>query len=810
MRPPIRLFMALKKYIGVALVLILMVFFKSLSQAQESKSTINYEGKSIAQLKHAWTAQWITHPTESTSDARKFLFRRTFDIVVIPDSFEIYISADNRYRLYVNGQYITSGPATSDLNNYRYATIDIASYLREGKNVIAAEVVNFGEYKKVATMSFQTAFIVQGADGLPVDINTGRGSLWKVWNDEGFQTITFVSDSLRGYYAAGPGEQLLSDRHPWGWKEINYDDIGWKTPRLATVEFAVGRGFLYGSTWYLTPRNIPFMEERIERFPRIARIRGGSASTAFIDGTGQLNVPSHTSLSVLLDMSYHTIGHPELHYAQGKGSEIKITYAEALYDKEWKKGNRNDTAGKEILGYYDIVVPDGGAQRVFRPLGQKTFRYIQLDITTGDEALSIEDFYGVYVAYPFEEVAQFDVNDPVLEHIWDVSWRTLRNSAVEGFIDPYYEQLQYIGDTRIEAIVSISVSGDDRLMRNAIEMFDHSRIPCGLTASRYPAYIVQIIPTYSLLWINMIHDYYMYRDDEDFVKRFIPGMKTVLEWWMDKVDERGMPTGMEWWNFTDWAVGFHNGIPDGADDGYSTSIALQLVKTLQLAEEMFEDFGLEIEAGKYSKLEERIRRSVINQCYVAEKGLLAETPKKKRYSQHSNLMAILTNTIPEEQQYAMMELILSDTSLIQTTLYYKYYLFNALHKVGMGDRYSDLLGSWINQLELGLTTFAEKDIEPRSECHAWSASPNYHFLKIIAGIYPIAKGFKEIVVEPHFNGLTTLRALMPHPLGMVKVDLKRDGDEVRGTIDLPMNTTGIFKWHGMAIPLVEGSQQIGQ
>ncbi len=776
--------------------------------AQESKVKINHEGKDFTSLKHTWTAQWITHPTESTLDDRKFLFRRSFNIDTIPEQFIIYVSADNRYRLYVNHNYLMSGPSSSDINNYRYETIDISKYLQKGENVISAEVVNFGEYRKASTMTFQTAFILQGEETNPVNLNTGKTSKWKIINDGGFKSISFVSDSLKGYYCAGPGEKLVSEKHPWGWKDISFDDSKWLAPKLATVEFAVGRGFLYGSTWYLVPRVIPFMEETKQRFEKIARSEGVAADNNFINGTGSLTVPPNTKASILIDMSHHSIGHPVINYSYGNQSQIKITYAEALYDKDWKKGNRNIVEGKHILGYYDIITADGGANRSFRPIGQKTFRFVQFDIETKDEALIIDDFYNIYTAYPFKENAKFETDNKELTAVWDASWLTLRNSAVESFIDPYYEQLQYIGDTRIEAMVALSVSGDDRLMRKAIDMFDNSRLPNGLTASRYPSYIVQIIPTYSLLWINMIHDHFMYKDDIEFTRKYSHGMESVLDWWIDKVDDTGMPTNMEWWNFTDWAEGFSNGIPEGADDGYSASIALQFVKTLQYASIMFAELGYPVQAVKYSTLEKNIRKSVFENCYVVEKGMFAETPEKNSFSQHTNIMAILTDAIPLKEQKALMQKILDDKSLIQTTIYYKYYLFNALHKVGMGDLYTKLLESWTNQLDQGLTTFAETDIEPRSECHAWSASPNYHFLKIIAGIYPKSKHFKEIMVEPHFNGLDHFKAVMPHPEGEIIVELSKKRNKVIGSITLPKGTTGVFKWKLKEIYLKTGKQNI--
>ncbi len=788
-----------------------MLFLSGLSflvSAQESTVKINHEGKDFTHLKHAWTAQWITHPTESTLDSRVFLFRRNFVLDKVPEKFTIYVSADNRYRLYVNGKYVVSGPSSSDINNYRYETLDIAKHLNSGKNAIAVEVVNFGEYRKASSMTFQTAFIMQGDRQNPVDINTGRKSAWKVIKDSGFESIPFVSDSLRGYYAAGPGEKRIDARHLKNWNQVDFDDTDWLKPKVGTVEFAVGRGFLYGSTWYLVPRTIPFMEESRQRFGKIARSEGIKVSDEFIRGTGSLTIPPNKKVSILIDQTHHTIGHPEIYYSGGKDSRIKITYSEALYDNDWKKGNRNVVEGKHILGYYDIIQPDGSEDNFFKPFGQKTYRFIQLDITTKNDPLEIQDFYGVYTAYPFKENAKFETGIKKLDQIWDAAWLTLRNSAVESFIDPYYEQLQYIGDSRIEALVSITVDGDDRLMRKAIEMFDNSRLPMGLTQSRYPSYIVQIIPTYSLIWIDMIHDYHIFRNDDVFVRRFTPGMKTVLDWWSAKVDEKGMPAGMEWWNFTDWAKGFHNGIPDGADDSYSASIALQFVHTLQNAQHIYTDLGMDEEAEKCDLLQKKIVKSVLQNCYVPSRGLIAETPEKKKFSQHTNIMAILTDAIPEKEQKEVMTKILEDKDLIQTTIYYKFYLFNALQKAGQGDKYLDLLANWTGQLDQGLTTFAETDLDPRSECHGWSASPNFHFLTIVAGIRPASKNFKEISIEPNPGKLKELYAKMPHPDGYVEVRLKRKNDKIKGEVILPKGTNGTFKWKGKQIQLKEGSQKI--
>jgi len=68
--------------------------------------------------------------------------------------------------------------------------------------------------------------------------------------------------------------------------------------------------------------------------------------------------------------------------SRGKGSEIKVTYAEALFNSIQNKGNRDTIQGKKMNGVYDIFIPDGGAFRTFSTTSYRAFRYVQIEITT--------------------------------------------------------------------------------------------------------------------------------------------------------------------------------------------------------------------------------------------------------------------------------------------------------------------------------------------------------------------------------------------------------------------------------------------
>jgi alpha-L-rhamnosidase len=448
---------------------------------------------------------------------------------------------------------------------------------------------------------------------------------------------------------------------------------------------------------------------------------------------------------------------------------------------------------------------------LFRPLWLRTYRYLQLDITTGAEALVINDFYGKFSAYPFEEKATFTSNDTTMKNLWDVSWRTARLCAGETYFDcPYYEQLQYEGDTRIQALISLYVTGDDRLMRKAIIDFNNSRVPEGLTQGRYPSNRLQLIPPYSLIWVSMVYDYWMHRKDDEFLQQFLVPIAGVLNWYEQKIDKNKKMLGpMNWWNFVDYTVAFNDGVPEGAEDGNSSVVTLQYIYALKHAAALFNAFDKKNDAAHYTQLANSLNINTYNQCFDKARGLMANTPEKKSYSQHASLLGVLTGAIPEKDEKDVMSKVLSDRSVGPVTFYFRFYLNQALKKAGMGNLYYQQLTPWRDMLKVGLTTFAEMPEPARSDCHAWSASPNYDFLATICGIVPGSPGFTTVVIAPSLGELTEVNASVPHPGGTIAVSLKRTGAQgVTGSVSLPANIAGKFIWNGKEIALRGGMQSI--
>jgi alpha-L-rhamnosidase len=756
-------------------------------------------------LDRRWNAYWITASNSSAKEYGVYHFRKTFVLVNEPVSFIIHVSADNRYKLFVNGKMASLGPARADLFHWNYETVDIAKYLRVGENVIAAVVWNYGDYKPEHQMSFRTGFILQGNSDEANIVNTN--ATWKCMLDSSYSPLQ--PDLIYCYYVAGPGEKIDYRKYPLGWQGNTYNDTAWAHAKQLVN--GLPKGVLQTDlSWMLIPRTIPQVELKPQRLQTVRSVIGINLPVSFPAAMAAFTIPAHTSVKILLDAGVLTNAYPVLDFSKGKDADITLGYAEALYvdegdNKSWKaqnkKGNRNDVMGKRFVGVKDELIADGATDQTFTSLAWRTYRYMQLEIKTADEPLIIKDVYGIFTGYPFELKAKFSAEDTTLEKIFATGWRTARLCAMETYMDcPYYEQLQYVGDTRIQSMVSLYNSGDDKLMRNAITQLDYSRMAEGITLSRYPTANAQEIPTFSLWWIGMLDDYYLYRNDPSFIKQFLPGERQVLQFFNKYQQRDGSLKNAPYWEFTDWAEGdgWQSGVPPLGKDGSSAALDLQLLWAYQIAAKLENGLGMKVLANEYSKRAAMLTETVKRKYWDNTKQLFADTEEKKYFSQHTNTLAILANVITGEQAKKVAQKIISDTSLTQATIYFQYYVSQALRKAGFGNLYLDRLQVWKDNLAAGLTTWAEiSDINAaRSDCHAWGASPNIEFFRTVLGIDSDGPGFNKIKIEPHLGSLKIVSGSMPHPKGEIKASyhLTQEG-KLNAVISIPTGTSGIFVWN---------------
>lgn len=767
-------------------------------------------------LKEMWSAEWITSPDAPQRDQSVLHFRKVLELARQPEHFLVHISADNQFAFYVNQQRVGFGPSRSDLAHWRYETYDLGPFLHPGRNVLAAAVWNFGVLTPLAQISDRTSFVLHGEGEAARIADTDQS--WEVEEEQGVQILPTPEAVRRHYYVAEPAEHIDGTVFNWDWNTVGSGTSGrWK--KAQPIGHATPLGAVQQeSNWQLVPDPLPPMQMMLTSAGHLVRstaidLRSEAPEIVF-------TVPTHSKATVLIDNSHLTTAYPELLVSGGRGSIIRLTYAEALVDDKGNKGNRDEIVGKHIEGIFDEFLPDGATNRTFMPLGWKTWRYLQFDIETTGQPLKIEKLQAWFTAYPFEERGHFASDDVFLNPIWEIGWRTARLDAHDTYMDtPYYERMQYIGDTRIQALLSYTVSGDDRLARQAIQAFNDSRIPDGLTRSRYPSSMRQIIPTFSLLWVGMVHDFWMYRSDPDFVRSQLPGTRSVLDWFLQRQRPDGLLGSIPWWPFVDWGTDFAFGVPPHDEDGGSSVIALQFIEALRYAAKMESALGDKTRAGLYRRAGERASQAVYKLCWNRQYGLLADTPAQKHFSQHANILGVWLDVIPRERHKDVLTKILSVSDagylasgpvppLTKATYYFRFYLARAVDHAGMGNQYLQLLGPWREMVSLGLTTWAEQPEPTRSDSHAWSAHPNYDFLTIVAGIRPGAPGFETVTVAPHLGSLKHVSAAVPNPKGMIEVEYTVEHSRVKAVIVLPAGVSGELLWNGKTSALREGQQEL--
>lgn len=756
-------------------------------------------------------ANWIAADGAGNRDG-VVLFRREFELQAVPESFVVHVSADPRYRLYVNGRMVGIGPAVGDRDHWHYESIELAPWLQAGRNVVAASVWNPAIQMPARQITLEPGFVLAGPEleGKPFITDAS----WLVQPSAAHSSLAHTRETVGGGYIAGATEAFDARVHAWGWNTVGFDDSTWAPARLIGKATHGRLDTWEGTQWGLIPRPIPALEMRDATHWVVRRVEGAGGNGGALVGhapSWPITIPAGREVTLLLDHEELTMGFPRLRYAGGSDARIEIRYQEALFEPDGRKGNRDEVAGKIMKGYFDRVWSDGVDQREFEPQWIRVFRYVQITVQTAAEPLVLEGFDHTMVAYPLERRGSFASSDPSLGDILDASWRTMRVCALESYMDcPYYEQVQYIGDTRIQALISLTMCGDDRLMRNAILQFHRSRQYHGLTKSAHPTGGAQIIPPFALLYIGMVHDFMMYRGDREFLAPLVPGIAFTLEWFIQRIDERGLVGPLPYWNHVDGgAAGFPVGSPPGSSTGGSIHQTLLLAYTLDRAVEVMQAVDFAGDLDRYRQISAELKVAARTHGYDETRGLFAETAAKQMFSQHTNAFAILSGAVIGDEAMQMAEEIHADESLVQGSLYFQFYVFEAYAQANRGDLILANLDRWQEMLAMGLTTFPEHGVESRSDAHAWAGHPLFHLLASTAGVRPAGAGFRTVEVRPALGDLSHATAEVCHPRGMIRTQYQRMADgTVQAEIELPAGLEGTLIWGNQELPLVSGAQTL--
>jgi alpha-L-rhamnosidase len=769
-----------------------------------------------------WPCAWIACPGVGdppfvTAYRRRFSLDRDATI-------RIHVTADERYELFLDGKRIGQGSERGAPDVWFYETYDLC--LAVGEHVLVARVWSLGEQAASAQMSVHPGFLL-AAEGEWIDVLGTGVAAWEAKRVDGYAFLDPSPAHLRE-------ARVRIDGHSYPWGVEHGEGKDWQPAQVLKP----GLGRLVDWDFYrqhlLRPATLPpmMMQSRAagavrlvadvpsdETRPIPVRAADGLADEvdawqALVEERGEVVLLPHTRRRVLIDLEDYCCAYPVLEVSGGAGSAVRVSWTEALVYKPelWhlNKGNRNEIEGKYFVGIGDEFLLDGGTRRRFSTLWWQAGRYVELVVETADSPLTLHRFTLIETRYPLEMESQFQTSDPRLTHILPILIRGMQMCAHETYYDcPYYEELMYAGDTRLEVLTTYVMTRDDRLPRKALRMFDASRLPSGLTQSRYPCRVMQIIAPFSLWWVAMVRDYALWRDDRAFVESLMPGVRATVEGYRRfmSVEKDGLLYSPEGWNVMDWVQAWEGGIPPGGVSGASGLLNWQYIYVLTLVADLEARLGEQELAARLQRHAAELAECATATFWDESRGLLADDVAKRHFSEHTQCMALLSDQLDSTRRARVANGLVHDSNLDRTTFYFSHYLFETYRTLGRIDALMERMLLWFELKQQGLKTTIERPEPTRSDCHAWGAHPLYHYFATILGIRPASLGFRTIEIAPQLGPLTSAEGRLVHPAGgeiVVKFYIKNE--TLHGSVSLPAGLTGTLCIAGQTIPL-EGLQE---
>ncbi len=785
-----------------------------------------------------WPCKWV-----SCADVGKKPFVTAYRLIFNldkPEIISVRVSADERYKLYLDGIFIGLGSQRGDRSNWFYETYDLK--LDAGRHVIVAQTWSFGEIAPSAQIMVYSGFILCPEQEVFIELLGTGLAKWeaKKIDGYGFEVYEEVKNT---------GPRLIIDGKSYSWGFESGRGKGWKPVINKNNGLKRDSSAVIYNNHIMRSRIIPStvgskVEGGIVRY--VEQLSNISNQNTVVNLSNNLTnevylwndllqgkpliIPPNTIRRVIIDLNDYYCAYPEIVLSKGQESFLSMQWAESLYykvkDGKDFKGNRNVIEGKYFIGYPDKFFTDGGIKRHYNTLWWRCGRYIEIVIETKQQELIIEAINFVETRYPLFMESSFDSSDNNLQSIIPLLIRSIQICANETYMDtPYYEQLQWVGDIRIEALVSYVISKDTRLQKSALEILTSSVLNYQqLVPSIYPKYnsgipsvkYSLIIPSYSLWWVQMVYDYALWKGETDFILSIMPSVRMMVDLLYQDQNELGLVNTPRGWNFYDWTSCHMNepcnkcsetimGLTEAAYTQSSGLFNWQMVLILNeiaYIERYLKQYELEEWANNRA---EQLCNNIDKVFWDEEKGLYADTTDKKCFSQHTQSLAILSERLNKCKEERVVDGLINNETLVKPSIYFIHYIFEAYYAVNLGALILENLQPWFDLVPQGFKATPELFSKyTRSDSHGWGAHPLYHYFCSVLGIRPNSFGFETVIIKPQLGTLKYARGTLTHTKGDIITEYYNEVDVFKAIITLPQGLCGTFIYKDKKLLLCSG------
>ncbi len=758
----------------------------------------------------------------------------------------INITADSRYKLFVNGKYLGRGINRCESFYWYYNTYDITNFLQQGDNLIAIHARYYGLDFAYYTMPggrgrnknnsgkggvlFEVELTFQ--DGTIERI--GSGETTKVTRNAGERSnIPLKNDAL------GFAEEFDSRQVPRDWNELGFDDSTWKKPLI--LEYPIKT--------LLPDENHPLHEE-------------------FVCPAKILAIGENKDVNQDLDdEDRQSADFNVQHMLEGPRGELKnfeVTNPDALLGKggicEITPKDRAETRvlsiflqfGKEMVGYPQILVegPSGttidiiptekmrdnlpdlsfmnqkrgsrlilrGGKQFFEQWDWEGYCFMLLKIRNLTDRLNIHRVGTNVTHMQMSRQGRFECSDAGLTRLWEACAHTLKCCAIDGYLDcPSREQRSYAGDAYPEALIANACFGEPRLTRKLIYDCAFGQRKDGITFSFHPGDAeiqTHIIPDYCLYWIQISADYYQYYGDEKALADLYPHFLRAMDWFWPYLDPAtGLLTDLPYWTFIDWSFSHEK-------PGMWAILNAQFMDVLSFLADLAGKFSDVKNAKKFREKADQLRPQIdqtfwdetegcyrdfkhqgklhglsyMTNAYLVLKGVTTDADRIQQVIRRvfefpgvaDNDKAQIDEYYSKQQSHHAFGDALKERVVVAQP-FFMHHVNQFFAKVGRYDLMMKYLRKWIPMLDIGPTqTIWETWSIAGSECHAWAATPAFDLSTHILGVRPAAPGFASVEITPHYGDLTWVKGAFPTCRGDIVVDWILDAaNGAKVTITLP-------------------------
>ena len=775
-------------------------------------------------------AKWIWYPSERILQNTFILLRKEFDLEKQPQSAKGWILADSRYQLYVNGQRVQWGPAPSDPRWPEADPVDIAAYLRPGKNVIACQVLYFGVGEGTWPMGKPGFLFKANIDGMQiVSDSSWKSNLPKSW----------AQGQYRRSFLRTLQENFDARLFPYGWQEIEYQtDNNWlpamESDASAAKPAACNTFNEYqwdtgadASAAYIVPRSIPHMIEndvKISHLSESAWVEWKRPADEYFDVTppdayvgeyadfatlsgNTWTVPVNGDKAAVLTFEFkdQSVGWPYFTIDAPEGTIVEMLVHE---------GHR--PGGPVIINSHfnswSRFVCREGVNR-FETFDFESLRWLQLHIRNYNRPVKVSDPGMLRRQFPFPQTPDFNLSDPALQRLMGASVNTLYNSAQETVVDGMArERQQYSGDGGHQLHPLYQVFGESRLPARFMKTYSQGISLDGYFLDCWPAFDrlarimqrqMQLTPWGPLLdhGVGFCFDnfhYYRYTGDKAGLEESFPRLlrffdyikKLQKEDGLLPVDSLGVPT--VWIDVDAYTQQHHK---QCAFNLYTAAMCANALAPLCDA------FGETEKAAEVRQFGEKVLAGCVKKYWcTTEKTFVNNLPWAteeggRSYCDRSLATAIMYDLCPGNDNRRSVEILTNRPAGLGVS-----YPCNAvwplwaLVKAGRIDVVlNDLRTKWATMASVvennTLQEHWETNYDTNSQWSHCALAPLIMLYQGIAGVTPLTPGYERTQIRPQLGDLENVSLSVHTPQGPITFSSKGKKGKRDLTIGVPQGIT---------------------